>query len=108
MKIKDQHLGSTTTTYHRLELEDGPIIDAGNSYVTGTKFQVRTIRRRRINSDPWGDVTVAGPRLKKDGTLGDLVHTRVFVAWKGLPEWLDDILKQGMAEFILEGAENEQ
>jgi hypothetical protein len=108
MKIKDQHFGSTTTHYHRLEVEDGPVIDAGNSYIDGTKFKVETIRRRRINNDPWGDVTVRGPRLKKDGTLSGIIHQRVFVAHKPLPDWLADIIADGMMTMILEGSAEEQ
>lgn len=109
MKIKDQQIGSTTTHYHRLELEDGPVIEAGNSYVAGTQFKVEKIRRKRINNEPWGDVTVEGHRVNKDGSLASrLTHQRVYVAWKGLPKWLDEILKQGMSEWILEGSAEEQ
>jgi len=89
MKIKNQRLGSTTTHYHSVEVEDGPIIDAGSFYVAGTKFRVEKIRRKRINNDPWGDVTVIGRRVNKNGSLGQIEHTRVYPAWRGLPDWAE-------------------
>ena len=107
MKIAAVQINPVTIDYQTIKVEDGPVIPAGSQYVGGTEFQVETIKRKRLRGKDWGDVTVIGYRDTHNAVLGVMEHQRVFPASK-LPKWLQEILSQAMAEYILEGSAEEQ
>lgn len=98
MKIKSDRTGSVTTHTRTVEVEDGPVVGAGDSYIDGTYFKVEKIRIRWIDDNPAATVSLFGNRCYADGSKYESNHPDIkFISHqvnlpvdKGLPQWLKE------------------
>lgn len=101
MKITNDRVGSVTTHTRTIDVEDGPVIGAGDSYIDGTFFRVDKIRIKWIADNPAVTVSLFGPRVNEDGSpwvwvnhTSAMVHQLNLPVERGLPEWLIDFITE--------------
>lgn len=100
MKITSDRTGSVTHHSRTIEVEDGPVVGAGDSYIDGTYFKVDKIRIKWINDRPADTVSLFGNRCYGDGSKYESNHPDIaFISHqvnlpvdKGLPDWLLDFI----------------
>jgi hypothetical protein len=92
MEIKKNAVREVHTWHRVVTVADGPIIDAGNSYVAGTKFQIDTVWWKYEDGQQADEIHVAGRRINKNGSPGKVTHDRVYFLSREQPEWLVELM----------------
>lgn len=93
MKIIKDSVDTVIKHYRVIEVEDGPVVDAGEDYSPGTRMRVEEVRFSWLEEAEPHRVVVFGHRINKNGRTGAIRLTAEYPAWRGLPEWLEAIVQ---------------
>lgn len=99
MKIASNTKRRVVTHYQTIDIEDGPVIDAGDSYIDGTLFRVERIKINHLEGNQPAAIRVSGPRVNQ---LGEIIaigtkldqkhmHERV-IRFRELPDEIVEVL----------------
>lgn len=69
MKITSNSQRKVVTHYQTIEIEDGPVISAGDSYIDGTMLRVTKIKINHLEGKAPLGVRVSGPRVNQLGEV---------------------------------------
>jgi hypothetical protein len=98
MKIIRDESGSSVFHWRDINIEDGPVVDAGSSYKAGTKIRVESVRVAWDDDEAsLGRIRVVGHRVNKDGGISLIPHELLFRQYN-LPDWLSEILTTAQEE----------
>lgn len=104
MKITNDRVGSVTTHTRNIDIEDGPVVGAGDSYIDGTFFRVDKIRIQWIADNPAETVKLRGYRCTEDGgpvSEHDHQYHDRNIRPKDFPDWLTDFAIQNNLYVVL-------
>lgn len=95
MKVLSDTTRDVVRHYRRIEIKDGPVVDAGegpmSSYFPGTLFKVDTVKQDWIGDAEPETVLVSGPYIGDHADGRNRYDVR-YRAKDGYPEWIKNIL----------------
>jgi hypothetical protein len=93
MKVVSDKHGEVVRHYRTIEIEDGPVIDAGDavsaSYILGTMFRATKLKMEWIGATEPVTVLVEGPSESGSGRI----YSVRYRMQDGLPQWIQEILQ---------------
>jgi hypothetical protein len=95
MKVLSDTTRDVIRHYRTIEIEDGPVVDAGEgpmaSYYPGTLFRADRIKQEWVGKVEPETVLVSGPYIGDRTDARDRYEVR-YRAKDGYPEWIKNIL----------------